>query len=162
MKQTQLLKFFLLHRQIFGLCPNSGEIFRLSDCNIYLKKKDKPNWYEKICQEHTKLDNQEDEIREIARGKGRQQAQRTVKKIDTIFSPNKLHHCDAYGIFHPIDYIVFNGMEKDNCRNILLMDSKKHSSEMRRVQNSIEKVIEKENYEWVTFRVNHDGYITIE
>lgn len=37
MTNNQLLKFFQLQRQIFGVCPYTGNIFRLSDCHIDIK-----------------------------------------------------------------------------------------------------------------------------
>jgi hypothetical protein len=39
MTNNQLLKFFQLQRQIFGVCPHTGNVFRLSDCHIYVKEK---------------------------------------------------------------------------------------------------------------------------
>lgn len=90
--RSDLLDFFSLQRQIFGICPKCGDFFRLSDCNIYLKKKPTPDWMDKIDGERNRLikieerlDEKEEELREKAREKGRQLAQRTVKKIDKIF-----------------------------------------------------------------------------
>lgn len=62
-------------------------------------------------------------------------------------------------IFHPVDYIVFNGMKENSLKNLLLLDRETKSTEHRMLQRSIERVIEKGNYEWQTLRVLEDGRI---
>ncbi len=81
------------------------------------------------------------------------------KKIDPIFTPRKLNPDDAKVIFHPIDYIVFNGMKENSLKNIVLLDREAKISEHRKIQRSIEKVIGTGNYEWQTLRVMDDGKI---
>jgi len=170
MKDNDLFKFFSLQQQIFGVCPHTGNIFRLSDCNIYLKKKPEHDWmkkleieYEKISKAEQKLDEKEVRIREAAKERGRKEASNRTKKIDKIFSPLKLNADDSKVIFHPVDFVVFNGMKKvspnTKLKEIVLLDSKKASAEKRKLQQSIEKVIEKDNYEWITMRVLENGDI---
>jgi predicted Holliday junction resolvase-like endonuclease len=165
MKDSELLAFFQLQRQIFGVCPNSGTIFRLSDCQIYVKKKPLPDWMQKIqaAQERIikaddKLDEQEYEIMERARVEGRKQAAKTIRKIDTIFHPLKLNPDDSKVIFHPVDYIVFNGMKSGQMKNLIFLDKDKDSSD-KRLQGSIRRTIENGKYEWVTLRVEDNGRI---
>lgn len=168
MKDSELLNFFQLQRQIFGVCPNSGTIFRLSECQVYVKKKPLPDWMQKIetTQErinnaHEKLDDREYEIMEKARQEGRKQANRTIRKIDTIFHPLKLNPDDSKVIFHPVDYVVFNGMKSGQIKNLILLDKTKDSTD-KRLQGSIRKTIEKGSYEWVTLRVEDNGNIVEE
>lgn len=166
MTDNNLLKFFQLQRQIFGVCPTTGNVFRLSDCHIYVKKKPEPDWMQqieaaqiRIDNASEKLDNKESDIREKAREAGRKEAMKSVKKIDSIFNPLKLNPDDSKVLFHPVDYIVFNGMKSGQMKNLILMDKKKQASDDKRLQQSIDKVIEKENYEWITLRVAEDGSI---
>jgi len=66
-------------------------------------------------------------------------------------------------IFHPIDYVVFNGMKKrDSIRNIVLLDRQEKGKSHRSLQRSIERVVAHENYEWQTLRVKEDGKIKVE
>ena len=44
-------------------------------------------------------------------------------------------------------------------KNIILMDRVKSSSSEKQVQKSIAKVIERQNYEWITLRVEDNGNI---
>ena len=167
---SDVLKFFALQRQIFGICPKCQDFFRLSDCKIYIKKKPVADWMDKISLEEDRLDDAEEKLEEKkkdlqkkAQEKGRKRAQLVVKKIDPIFTPRKLDPDDAKVIFHPIDYIVFNGMKKaDSIKNIILLDRQEKGTEHRALQKSIEKVVERENYEWQTLRVQEDGKIKVE
>lgn len=165
MTNNQLLKFFQLQRQIFGVCPHTGNVFRLSDCHIYVKKKPEPDWLQqieaaqvKISNAEEKLNEKEEAIREKARIAGRSEATKMVRKIDKIFHPLKLNPDDSKVIFHPVDYIVFNGMKTGQMKNLILMDKAKGKSD-KRLQQSIQKVVEKKNYEWITLRVEENGNI---
>ena len=165
--KSDMVKFFTLQRQIFGICPHSGELFRLSDCKIYRKTKPVNDWMDKLDVETARLDKVEarieekkSEMQEKAREKGRQEANKHIKKVDRIFTPRKINPDDAKVLFHPIDYVVFNGMKNaGEMKNILLLDRKCCSAEHRRLQGSIEKTISKGNYEWVTLRVEESGEI---
>jgi predicted Holliday junction resolvase-like endonuclease len=170
MMESDVVKFFALQRQIFGVCPKCQDFFRLSDCKIYLRKKPVLDWMDKIDSEHERLDKAKErleeekaEIREKAREEGRKLAQLTIKKIDPIFTPRKLNPDDSKVIFHPIDYIVFNGMkEGESIKNIILLDRKEKGTDHRALQKSIERVVERKNYEWQTLRVQEDGKIRVE
>jgi hypothetical protein len=42
------------------------------------------------------------------------------------------------------------------------LDSEKKTTDQKRIQKSIIQSVEKENYEWLTIRVDNDGSITQE
>jgi predicted Holliday junction resolvase-like endonuclease len=109
-----------------------------------------------------KLEERKKDLQEKAREAGRKLAQRAVKKIDPVFTPHKLNPDDAKVIFHPIDYVVFDGMKKESIKNIILLDRQEKGTDHRAVQKSIERVVEQENYEWETLRVQEDGKIKVE
>ena len=164
--KSGLLKFFSIQRQIFGLCPCCGDIFRLSDAKLYLKDKPKSDWMDKLHKSEERLDKQENkineeraEISEIARIKGRNEALKSIKKIDTIFHPNNLSADDAKVMFHPVDFVVFNGMKNSNEIKITLLDRVVENTTQRALQSSIEKTVEKQNYEWITIHVGEEGEI---
>ena len=86
-----------------------------------------------------------------------------IRRIDPVFTPRKLDPDDAKVIFHPIDYVVFNGMKKgSSIRNTVLLDRQEKGKPHRSLQRSIERVVESENYEWQTLRVQEDGKINAE
>jgi predicted Holliday junction resolvase-like endonuclease len=166
--KADIVQFFALQRRIFGICPECGDFFRLSDCKIFLKTKPVSDWMDemeakakRIDAAEEKLGEQETELREQAREKGRRRALLTVKKIDPIFAPRQLNPDDAKVVFHPIDYIVFDGMKRaESIRNIVLLDRK--AKRTASVQKSIERVVERGNYEWQTLRIQEDGKVKIE
>jgi predicted Holliday junction resolvase-like endonuclease len=162
-------KLLTIQRRIFGICPNCNDFFRLSDCKIYTKKKPLLDWKDKIERENEKIDSLEEkiiemkkELQEKAREKGRRMANRVVKKIDPIFFPRKLNPDDAKVLFHPIDYIVFNGMKSKDLKNLILLDRVTRESAHKKIQRSIEKTIDHERYEWLTIRVKDDGKVCTE
>ena len=73
----------------------------------------------------------------------------STKKIDTIFSPNNYNADDAKVMFHPVDFLIFNGMkEKNSIDNLVLYDREVRDAAQKVLQKSITKTVEKENYEW--------------
>lgn len=173
--EKEVISFYSSLRQIFGVCPCCEEIFRVSDCKLYQKTKQKPtvDWKEKIDSELARLENLEDKIlekiefaREKAREVGRKAADKQVQKIDKIFKPLKLNPNDAKVIFHPVDFIVFNGMNNNHAnsevKNLLFLDKKNKTGDYVGVQKSIEQNVNKGNYEWLTLRIEPNGTITEE
>ena len=164
---NDLIKFFSIQRQIFGVCNCCGEIFRLSDANVYLKNKPVPDWMDKlhlsdrrIDKTEDKIDREESEVREKAREIGRLQAMKAAQKVDTVFHPNKFNADDAKVMFHPVDFLIFNGMKnKNEIKNLVLFDREIKNKEQKALQKSIEKTITKENYEFVTMQVSEEGEI---
>ena len=85
-----------------------------------------------------------------------------MKKVDPIFAPRKLNPDDAKVMFHPIDYVVFSGLKNGPIKNIILLDREAKEQSHRRIQESIQRVIDWGNYEWQTLRVNNSGEIKTE
>lgn len=176
--RKELLNFFSLLRSIFGVCPHSGEFFRLSDCKIYLKSKPTSDWMDKLEATERRLElleekfsSKEKSLRMQAREKGRKTANQTINKLDKVFKPLKLNPDDSKVIFHPVDYIVFNGMKipytprqsiNGPIKSICFLDRQVKDKTNRAIQRSIEKAIEKEKYDWQALRVIEDGRIKVE
>ena len=159
--------FFSTMRNIFGVCPCCNNLFRLSDCRVFLRGKPRRDWKDELEAGDSALDDlrlnideNEQKMRAEAAAKGRRNAQRAIKKLDPIFAPLRLHADDAKVLFHPIDYVVFKGMNSSELKivkSIVLLDREKSESNRRQLQRSIEKVIDRGNYEWITLRVRSDG-----
>lgn len=164
--KSDLVTFYRIQRNIFGVCPRSGDLFRLSDCKVYLRARPTKDWMDDLerqqallSRKEEKLDEQEEELREAARAKGRKRALQVIKRVDPVFTPRNLNPDDAKVLFHPIDYLVFNGMKAGAVRNLILLDRKGATKERIGLQKSVEKVIERGNYEWRTLRVEDDGTV---
>ena len=170
---SDIIKFFKLQRQIFGVCPNSNNFFRLSDARVYLKSRPPRDWLENIVDENDRLGrreeslaNRERALRNVARLRGRRSAQKMAKKIDTVFTPLHINPDDTKVIFHPVDYVVFNGMNSLNgegkIKKLILLDRHEKHAEHKKLQRSIEKAVEKGSYDWLTLRIQDSGKIKID
>jgi len=161
------LDFLTIQREIFGVCPSCREFFRLSDCRIFQKKRPVLDWKEKLDGEQRKieedqaeLEDRKEDLRETARQKGRQIAEQKVRRIDCVFAPHDLNPDDAKVIFHPIDFIVFSGMRGvRRVHDITLFDRATQLPGHRKIQESIEHVVTRENYEWRTLHVDEEGRV---
>ncbi len=165
MKQ-ELVGFYRVQRNIFGICRRSGEIFRLSDCKVFLRTKPKRDWKDELDHESDRLDRmkerleqKEEQLREPARKKGRIQALQMIKSLDPVFTPRNLNPDDAKVLFHPVDYVVFNGMKAASMKNVLLLDRSGATGDRRALQQSIEKTVNRGSYEWVTISIDDDGKV---
>jgi hypothetical protein len=74
---NEILKFFQLERQIFGVCSKCHSFFRLSDCKIFLKERKPLDWLDdlnkregRIEKAQESLEAKQEELREKAREKG--------------------------------------------------------------------------------------------
>ena len=167
--QSDMVKFFALQRQVFGICPCCGQFFRLSDCTVFLKRRPVTDWMDELEKKQLRIDRGyeklaeiQHELREAAREKGRRLARKTIRKVDPIFTPRRLDPDDAKVLFHPVDYIVFDGMKnKKAIRRIVLLDREARNKQHRTLQRSIEKTLERENYEWATVQIGDDGSVKV-
>jgi predicted Holliday junction resolvase-like endonuclease len=168
----EMLTFFSIQRQIFGICPRTGNIFRLSDCRLYQKTAPVIAWphidwldeytakAQRLDRLEEKLDQESDKLREKARAAGRLEAKKAVKRVDPVFTPRRLDPQDSKMLFHPLDFVVFNGLNSDNgVKSIVMLDARPADRERAQLQKTIERTIERGHYEWVTFHVDEAGRV---
>lgn len=164
---SPLLTYFAIQRGLFGVCPNCAELFRVSETRVFLRAKPKPDWVDLLDHKAQRLDNAEENLvhttealRERAGQAGRRQAMKQIRKVDPIFTPRRLNPDDAKVIFHPVDYLVFDGMKSDApIRRVLLLDRQGADAKHRALQRSIETAISKRRVDWKTLHVQPDGSI---
>ncbi len=154
-------------QNILGLCPHCGEFFRLTDIAISYQGRPRRTFLDGMEAEEDRLDRAEDrfeerkeEIREAARERGRRQLPRLLKKAEPIFSCRGFFPQDAKALFDPIDFIVFDGMNrKQRIDRVVLLDGPSDGREREKVQRSVERSVHAGNYEWRTVRVGKDGRV---
>jgi len=169
--KEEIITFFALQRQIFGVCPCCGKLFRLSDCEISKELGKLPaDWMTKYQAANQRLDNIESkieekryEIKEKAKEKGQAAASKMARKADPLFKKLGLKVDDAKIIIHPVDFLVFDGLNtNDNETKRLVFVDEKASRDRLKLQKSIEKTVEKEHYEWQTLHIDESGIISSE
>jgi predicted Holliday junction resolvase-like endonuclease len=111
--------------------------------------------------EEVKLEEKRHQLQEAAREVGRRQAAAQVKKVDRVFSPRKLNADDAKVIFHPVDFLVFQGMKaSEQVDRLLFLDRKRTGKDQRDLQDSIQTAVAKKRLEWQTLRVSPEGTVS--
>ena len=167
--KLDLATFWRVQRIIFGVCPRSGQFFRLSDCKVFPRSLPSPDWMDEVKASKERVDDleeqleqEEESLREPGRVRGRLMAVEIVRALDPVFTPRNLNPDDAKVLFHPVDYIVFNGMKRGITESILLLDRARASSADAALQESISDVIRRGRYEWQTLRVDNQGNVSEE
>jgi len=146
-------------------------VYRLSESDVFEdhEKPPKPDILDKINKELFDLEQKEEQlkqklskVKEQATMDGRRAADEHISNLDTVFKPLGYNPNDSKPLFHPIDFVVFNGMNDINnpsIKNIVLLDSV-HNKGV--VQESIRSCIENEQYQFLTIKIKSDGETVIE
>ena len=163
-----IVNFFAIQRNIFGVCPHCQELFRLSDIKISYRKKFARDWYgnlekqeEKIDDERMNLEETLAAIREKAQELARQRhLPRMLRQVDPVFTPLGYYPQDVKAVFDPMDFVIFDGMNRaGKVKRIVFMDEYNTDERIRRIQSSIENAISKERYGFQSIRLTKDGRI---
>jgi predicted Holliday junction resolvase-like endonuclease len=165
MSIEEQVEFFQQLRKTFVSCPCCGQVYRLSDSNIFSDSAPKKDWKVKLEEEREKISKREEKLKATiaklkneAKERGRNTAVEQVQRIDKVFAPLQLRAIDCKNICDPVDFIVFNGMHEGKIKNLVLLDRYKSG----RLQQSIREAVEQEKYIWKTIRVTTDGNLVEE
>lgn len=156
-------------KRIYGICPCCDEPFRLSDATLFTKVAPPKTPFEKIDDAFARLERrieifegEEEEMREKARRLGQLAARKRLREIAPFFAGRKIDPQDVKVLFHPVEYVVFRGMQSDRCASVDFIDHPPNNRERERVQRSLEKAITAGNLEWQTFRIDENGHIALD
>lgn len=166
---STLLALFELKDQIFGICPCCGEPFRLADITLFDRATPQRTWLDRIEEDEDRLNELEERInlqlehlREAARGRGRKRAQGLVKKADRVFSPKKLHADDAKPLCHPVDFVVFDGLNSaQTVRKVVFLDRVADSAARETIHKSIRNAIRRGNIFWRELHVSDTCIVAV-
>lgn len=158
-------------RKILCVCPDCGKIVRLSDLKLKTRAETEITWldyYEYrerlLSGRETEFDAVKNELREAARIEGRRQAEVVFSNaIKQDFRQMKFDPSDIKPVLNPVDFIVFQDMNKTEKISDLVFLSKKLENPMiNRLREQVKKSIEKNKYEWQVARINEKGKIEFE
>jgi predicted Holliday junction resolvase-like endonuclease len=158
-------------RKILCVCPECGEIVRVSDLRLKTKGKVKKTWLDDYELRSLQMDLKEEEFNEIERKlreaaveKGRKEAQKVFNKaIKADFRKMKLDPYDIKPILNPVDFLVFKDMNrKDTISDIVFLSKQIENQNINRLRDQVKNVIEDNNYEWLVARINNMGQIKFE
>ena len=164
------LSSFTNNQMILCVCPKCRNISRFSDLRIISTKKTPETWLDVFDKKLASLQTKEDDfsskevaIRKEAAEKARKQLPKLIKKVlsDQI-SSLKFNPYDIKPILYPIDYVIYDGMEKGAIDNVIFLHNKNKNSKMRELHKSIHTTVENEEYDWKVARISREGNLEIE
>jgi predicted Holliday junction resolvase-like endonuclease len=160
-------------QEILGICPCCGEIFRLVEGKFVFPKKpvksceylDMVALEKKVAVEEDRLSRAEERFQdkldlqqERLAKKGQRKAKRKLKKIDPVFSARDIDPQDVKVIFHPVEYVVFHGLNSQRGLSHLEFISRQPESKLQEVTTrSIERTIKNGEVSFETLRLKDDG-----
>jgi len=160
------VRLFQDFQSLYGFCPCCGELFRLSDAQLFHKKPPPRTPWDDLDEERARLERSVERLerdverlREEASEAGRRERERRLSGLMSVFRRERIALTDMKLLFHPVDYIVFRGLGRRTCTAVEFLDSEPISKSHERLQRSIERTIEAGNYAWVTMRVDDRGRV---
>ena len=162
---------FQQFRRILCVCPCCGDIVRVSDLRLKTKGPAVGTWLDdfeirelKLSKEEELFGEKESELREKAREAGRKEAEKAFyKAICSSLRALKLDPYDVKPILHPVDFVVFNGMNKgESISNIVFLSKPYDCAPLNSIRCDIETAITKNRYDWQVARIDTEGNIIFE
>lgn len=156
-------------RKILCVCPDCGKIVRLSD--LKLKTETENTWldyYEYrerlLSGREAEFDAIKGELREAARAEGRRQAEVVFNNaIKQDFRRMNLDPIDIKPVLNPVDFLVFQGMNKsEEITDLVFLSKKLENPMINRLREQVKTSIENSNYEWLVARIDNEGKIEFE
>ena len=171
-----LLDTFQAFSGILVVCPCCGELLRVAELSLRYTGKfertvlDEIRQHEKLLEKKQealdrKLDRfeaKEESLREEARERGRKRMKRLIRRLDPSLSTLKYDPQDIKVIAHPVDLIVFDGLNSDGNRikNIVFV-ARSRAKSSSGVRRSLARALEKGRFIWETVQVGVDGTVEV-
>jgi len=168
---TDLFGEFQQFRRILCVCPICGDLVRVSDLRLKTKGPAVRTWLDDFEIEEQRLSKREElfeekegKLREKAREKGRKQAEKAFRRaICPSLQALKLDPFDVKPILHPIDFVVFKGMNKEeSISDIILLTRPYDCPSLNLIRRDIKTVVSKNKYDWQIARIDEKGNIKFE
>jgi predicted Holliday junction resolvase-like endonuclease len=161
---------------ILVICPCCGELLRVAELSLRYTGKFERTVLDELRQHERRLerkketldrqldrfDAKEDALRMAAAERGRKRMKRLIRKIDPSMSRLKYDPQDIKVIAHPVDLIVFDGLNSGDSRikNIIFIARSKPKT-YRGLRRSVARALEKGKFLWETVQVRVDGTMEV-
>jgi predicted Holliday junction resolvase-like endonuclease len=168
---NEIFQQFQEFRKVLCVCPCCKDIVRVSELQFKVKGPTTKTWLDEYDRMSNELDRKierfelkEQELRDIATAKGRKAAAKVVNgAIHPSLRALKLDPYDVKPVLHPIDFVVFKGMNKnDSVSEVLLLSKQVQNPQLNSLRGQIKDAIFGKKYEWQVARINDSGTITFE
>jgi predicted Holliday junction resolvase-like endonuclease len=165
---NEILSTFQAFRRVLCLCPHCKALARLSDLQLKYRGVAPKTWLDtfetKLTSAEEKealFDEREKNLRDQAAERGRRKVPIMIRQsMDSQFAKLKYNPYDIKALLHPVDFVVFDGLEgKKDLQKIVFLSKKVENEQLNGLRNSIEKIVDEKKYNWQTARVSIDGKI---
>ena len=154
-------------KTIHCMCPNCDNIMRASELKLISKEKTKKTWLDTYDVKTKQIENKEDEFAEVeseirkkSKKKGRAQVPKKINRsLDKSFLKLKFDPYDVKAILHPIDFVVFKGMNEGQVEHVSLISNKTTNPHLQSLHKAIAETIKSKSYDWKVLHVADDGKI---
>ena len=162
---------FQQFRRILCVCPKCGNLVRVSDLRLKTKGPAVRTWLddfetkeERLSKKEELFKEKEKNLREKAREKGRKEAEKAFNRaICPSLKALKLDPFDVKPILHPIDFVVFKGMNKEeSISDIILLSKPYDCPSLNLIRRDIKIAVSKNRYYWQVARIDEEGNIAFE
>ena len=166
-----ILNLFQSFRTILCVCPHCYDILRLADLRLVYKGKTPRTWLDghdtklrSLERKEELFEAKEEELREAATERGRRKVPKIVRRsMNVEFAKLPFNPYDIKAVLHPVDFVVFNGLnENEKLKNIVFLSKENDSPELKMIRKSVESTIDKGDYSWKLARVDINGKISFD
>ena len=163
----ELVSYFQSFRSILCICPCCNGIHRLSDLQLRYEGKAASTWLDQLESKSMQLDEKEAKfeekeqgLRDLAAERGRKKVVETVRRsMIRRLARLKLNPYDIKSLMHPVDFVVFNGMNDDKFKEILFLSDAGCQKGVKAAALDVEKAVKSKKYEWKVARVDVEGKV---
>ncbi len=165
-----LVEAFQSFRKILCICPCCGEIVRVSDLHLRYEGKASKTWLDNyeldlvsLQEREQEFEEKEEELHEKSVERGRNKVQILIRKcLCSDFKTLKYDPYDMKAVMHPVDFVVFDGLnEGKEVRDVTFL-TRTPSIIMRPVIESLKNTVKKGNYDWKVARITTTGKVNFE
>ena len=168
---NDLLTIFQSFRRILCICPCCGEMVRLSDLQLKYSGKAPKTWRDRYDSQLLKLEKSEErfeekesKIREKSIERGRKKVPQLVKNcLCPEFKKLSFDPYDIKALMHPVDFVVFNGLNNGiKVDDVTFLSRPPSTDAQTQILKTIKETIAQKNYDWKVARITVDGEVGFE
>lgn len=158
-------------RKILCVCPKCGKIVRISDLKLKSKIETPDTWlddYERrdlvLSRKEIEFNVEFEKLKKAAIAKARRQSEVLYNKaIKQDFRKMNLDPVDVHPILNPVDFVVFQDMnKKEEITDLVFLSRNLENPTITALRTQVQKSITENRYEWVVARIDKDGKIDFE
>jgi predicted Holliday junction resolvase-like endonuclease len=173
---ARILDTFQAFSGILVICPCCGEMLRVAELSLRytgrfeqtvlddLRRHEKrlEKKQEGLDRQIDRFEAKENELRQTAAERGRKRMKQIIREIDPSMSKLQYDPQDIKVIAHPVDLIVFDGLNSggNRIKNIILVARSKAET-CKGLRRSVARALEKGKFIWETVHVSVDGTVEV-